>query len=658
MTVFAIASHAAAIGTWKAYLAYHDITEVERAGNTVFVLASKNLFSYNTNDQSLQTYDKINALSDSDIKHIKWNNAAQRLVIVYENSNIDLLSLNGNSTNVSDLYAKSLTQDKTVNDIYIYNNYAYLAVGFGIIKLNVSKAEISDTYNLSFNVDYCYISGNKIYAASATNGIYEASLSDNLLDKSVWSRSGDYVTKDTSVDEELLTLAKSLNPGGPKYSYFGFMRFTNGKLYTVGGGFTQISDMLREGCVQVLDGDDWTIYEDDLEAKTGVLYLDLAAVDVDPKDENHVFASGRTGLYEFNNGIFTKHYDYKNSPIERYLNTYQDYQLVLGCKFDADGNLWCLNSLASSQSLLELKTDGTWVSHSKKTLMRSDYGSLERMGSMFFDSRGLLWFGNNYWALPALFCYDTENDEIWSFENYVNEDGTTISSPNGVCDIAEDLDHNIWFSTYAGPLMLETSQMNNSNYYFTQVKVPRNDGTNYADYLLDGIAINCMAVDGAGRKWFGTNGNGVYLISADNLTQLQHFTSDNSKLTSDVIESIAINDQTGEVFFGTDKGLCSYMSDANAAISEMTDDNVYAYPNPVRPDYTGVITVTGLTLNADVKIVTSNGVLVNEGKSNGGIYTWDGCDLKGKRVASGIYFVETATADGKKGTVCKIAIVR
>ena len=75
------------------------------------------------------------------------------------------------------------------------------------------------------------------------------------------------------------------------------------------------------------------------------------------------------------------------------------------------------------------------------------------------------------------------------------------------------------------------------------------------------------------------------------------------------------------------------MSDASQTSEKMDKDNVYAYPNPVRPDYTGLITVTGLTLNADVKIVTVNGTLVAEGRSNGGMFTWDGCDKSGRRVA-------------------------
>ena len=167
-----------------------------------------------------------------------------------------------------------------------------------------------------------------------------------------------------------------------------------------------------------------------------------------------------------------------------------------------------------------------------------------------------------------------------------------------------------------------------------------------------------MAVDQANRKWFGTSNNGVYLISANNMEQIHHFTATNSKLLSNNIESLAINDATGEVFIGTNKGLCSYMSDATATNEEMTQDNVWAYPNPVKPDYTGLITITGLSLDADVKIVSTSGTLVNQGRSNGGTYTWNGCDLKGRRVASGIYMVETATSNGEKGAVCKIAIIR
>ena len=129
-------------------------------------------------------------------------------------------------------------------------------------------------------------------------------------------------------------------------------------------------------------------------------------------------------------------------------------------------------------------------------------------------------------------------------------------------------------------------------------------------------------------------------------------------MLSDNVESIAINHETGEVFIGTDQGLCSYMSDATKAEVSMVKDNVYAYPNPVVSGYDGLITIVGLSLDADVKILSVSGQLVAQGRSNGGTFTWNGRDRQGRRVASGVYMVATATSNGEKGVVCKIAIVK
>jgi hypothetical protein len=243
------------------------------------------------------------------------------------------------------------------------------------------------------------------------------------------------------------------------------------------------------------------------------------------------------------------------------------------------------------------------------------------------------------------------------YDDFVNQDGTSYSNCYPY-DIKEDLKGNIWIATNKGPFYIKSNEAGMSNATLFQEKVPRNDGTDLADYLLNGIPINSITIDGAGRKWFGTTGNGVFLISEDNMTQLQHFTNDNSKLLSNNINYVSINPQSGEVFFLTDKGLCSYISDATEASTEMTKDNVWAYPNPVNPDYTGPITIVGLTINADVKILAPNGALIAEGRSNGGSFTWNGCDRNGNPVASGVYMVATATNSGDKGTVCKIAIVR
>lgn len=656
----------AAIGDWKAYMAYHDVQEIELAGNLVFVQASNNLYVYNQNDQSIQTFSKIDYLSDCDIEHIAYCQAAHRLLILYSNSNIDLMNTsNYEVTNLADYYNASTTGDKTIYDIYVNGKYAYMSNGFGIVKVNVADGEISDTYNLGFKVNWCEIKDNCIYAYSQTDGQYRAPLSVNLLDKNNWSKVGGYAAKQQADKSELKQMVSTLNPGGPKYNYFGFMKFANNQLYTCDGGFAV--GISRKGCIQMLKNEEWNIYPDDnISSKTNVTYENLECLDYDPTDTSHIFVGGRNGLYEYKNGNFENYYNYENSPIERYNNRSKEYELITGVKFDKEGNLWMLNSQAPTQSLIEFTKDKQWISHQLPDLMKLDDAgftnkSLGLLGNMLIDSRGLLWFVNNHWIVPSLYCYqfseDYSEERLNAFTSFVNEDGTEVSVGAVRC-AAEDKDGNIWIGTSAGPLLLDSNQITASAPTFTQVKVPRNDGTNYADYLLSGIDVSCIAVDGANRKWFGTKKNGIYLISEDNLSEIHHFTTLNSPLLSNGIESIAINEKTGEVFIGTDKGLCSYMSDSSTPNESMTSDNVWAYPNPVKPDYTGLITIVGLSQNADVKILTSNGRIVNEGKSNGGTYTWNGCDANGKKVASGIYMVATATNDVEKGTVCKIAIIK
>ena len=656
----------AAIGDWKAYMAYHDVQEIEQAGNLVFVQASNNLYVYNQNDQSIQTFSKIDYLSDCDIEHIAYCQAAHRLLILYSNSNIDLMNTsNYEVTNLADYYNASTTGDKTIYDIYVNGKYAYMSNGFGIVKVNVADGEISDTYNLGFKVNWCEIKDNYIYAYSQTDGQYRAPLSVNLLDKNNWSKVGGYAAKQQADKSELKQMVSTLNPGGPKYNYFGFMKFANNQLYTCGGGFAV--GISRKGCIQILKNEEWNIYPDEnITSKTNVTYENLECLDYDPTDTSHIFVGGRNGLYEYKNGNFENYYNYENSPIERYNNRSKEYELITGVKFDKEGNLWMLNGQAPTQSLIEFTKDKQWISHQLPDLMKLDDAgftnkSLGLLGNMLIDSRGLLWFVNNHWIVPSLYCYqfseDNSEERLNAFTSFVNEDGTEVSVGAVRC-AAEDKDGNIWIGTSAGPLLLDPNQITASAPTFTQVKVPRNDGTNYADYLLSGIDVSCIAVDGANRKWFGTKKNGIYLISEDNLSEIHHFTTLNSPLLSNGIESIAINEKTGEVFIGTDKGLSSYMSDSSTPNESMTSDNVWAYPNPVKPDYTGLITIVGLSQNADVKILTSNGRIVNEGKSNGGTYTWNGCDANGKKVASGIYMVATATNDVEKGTVCKIAIIK
>ena len=666
--------------SWEIYTSYNDITEIEPAGNLVFALASNGLFSYHIKDGSVTTYDKANTLSDFDINHIAWNKTTKKLVITYTNGNIDLLDANGNVVNVPDLYLKSMTDNKQINHINISGANVYLSLSFGIIKLDTKEGKILDTYKLGFNVNYSYIEDNCLYAASKEAGLYKGVLKNNLIDKNNWEKAGNFKEQtmnstnvyDTTnkywwtvkegkltyytlnTDKEKIYQTEGIIPDGPASNNFYRLYINKNKLYAVAGAWSQEKDCNNMGEVHVWNGEKWEEFEQPSDASLGHRYRDLLCLDFDPSKEGHIMVGSKAGLYEFQDGKFIKCYNKDNtsvitSPLDN------NYTIISSVKYDATGKLWLLNSLGDNSILSFDQTTQEW-----KHYPHSEIGSNDRYnltGLIIGKNNGNIWFVNNYYEKNRLYKYNYNTDELTMYgPTFTNEDGRDIT-PIYVHCLAEDRNGNIWIGTTSGPLYLSMSDIKNGNNIFTQHKVPRNDNTNYADYLLDNSNIRCIAVDGANQKWFGTD-NGVYLVSDDCNTQIYHFDTDNSPLISNIVYSIAVNNNTGKVYFATDKGLCSFNNGIVGSNSEMIKDNVYAYPNPVKPDYTGKINIVGLSFNANIKIVSTNGTLINEGRSAGGSYSWDGCDLNGKKVASGIYMVETATESGEKGIVCKIAIIR
>lgn len=666
--------------SWEIYTSYNDITEIEPAGNLVFALASNGLFSYHIKDGSVTTYDKANTLSDFDINHIAWNKTTKKLVITYTNGNIDLLDTNGNVVNVPDLYLKSMTDNKQINHIYINGANVYLSLSFGIIKLDTKEGKILDTYKLGFNVNYSYIEDNCLYAASKEAGLYKGVLKNNLLDNNNWEKAGNFKEQtmnstnvyDTTnkywwtvkegkltyytlnTDKEKIYQTEGIIPDGPASNNFYRLYINKNKLYAVAGAWSQEKDCNNMGEVHVWNGEKWEEFEQPSDASLGHLYRDLLCLDFDPSKEGHIMVGSKAGLYEFQDGKFIKCYNKDNtSVITSPLGN--NYTIISSVKYDATGKLWLLNSLGDNSILSFDQTTQEWKHYPHSEIDSNDRYNLT--GLIIGKNNGNIWFVNNYYEKNRLYKYNYNTDELTMYgPTFTNEDGRDIT-PIYVHCLAEDRNGNIWIGTTSGPLYLSMSDIKNGNNIFTQHKVPRNDNTNYADYLLDNSNIRCIAVDGANQKWFGTD-NGVYLVSDDCNTQIYHFDTDNSPLISNIVYSIAVNNNTGKVYFATDKGLCSFNNGIVGSNSEMIKDNVYAYPNPVKPDYTGKINIVGLSFNANIKIVSTNGTLINEGRSAGGSYSWDGCDLNGKKVASGIYMVETATESGEKGIVCKIAIIR
>jgi len=515
-------------------------------------------------------------------------------------------------------------------------------------------------------------SGNETYLvdtlfnSKVVNGI--ANISDAEYDPSnhtYWFAAnslGVVSYKQLSTETPTVTYFK---PTGPAVNSPWDMTFAGKKLFVVPGG-RWATFYNRPGYIMMYEDNKWTnIDYSSIEAKTGVICRDLVSIAADPVDKNHFFAASySSGLYEFKDNSFFKYHNFTNSTIENLFGSYQ-YQMLDGPIFDKNENLWFLNSYAS-KSIKVLLKDGKWS--------QLEFGNLKNMPTLqniLISNQNT----NQKWVTSVrpkvgVFIFDDngtitdQSDDksiflsAFIYPEIGNSGQTTLVSkfPGAIYSIAQDKNGVVWVGTDQGPFLFNnTSKVFVDNYTCSRVKIPRADSTNLADYLLSTEKIKAIAIDGANRKWLGTETSGVYLMSENGQKTVQHFTTSNSPLLSNNILSIAINPSTGEVFFGTDEGLVSYQSDASEAGASF--NNVHAYPNPVRPNYKGVITIAGLVEKAQVKITDINGNLVCETVSNGSLATWDGKDAHGRRVNTGIYLVICASSDGTQNAITKILFI-
>jgi hypothetical protein len=222
--------------------------------------------------------------------------------------------------------------------------------------------------------------------------------------------------------------------------------------------------------------------------------------------------------------------------------------------------------------------------------------------------------------------------------------------------IAEDKNRQIWIGTDEGIAVF--SCPGNILDPLSTCRISErltNTLDEYTEYLFETDAVTAIEIDGANRKWIGTSA-GVWLLSEDGKNEVHSFNTENSPLPSNTILDISVNKGTGEVFIVTDQGIVSYFSDATEGADN--HDEIKAYPNPVRPDYTGFISITGLVQDAFIKITDASGVLIDEGYALGGKYVWDGNDYNGKRARTGIYYIFSSNPDASEKKVTKIAFVK
>ena len=485
---------------------------------------------------------------------------------------------------------------------------------------------------------------------------------------SFWVSQGDEGLHCYTIQSTTLThKAGPIQPNSPKRDLSYRMQWVGNNLL-VAGGINTVDAIYNAPTAMLLKEGEWTNFQEMPLKEITKQYPNLrlantTALVQDPQDQTHHFAAlHRNGLCEYRDGKFVKFYNSDNSPLRSILPNsanYYNYVPCAGIQYDVDGNLWMLCS-ETHDIIRILKADGKWTS-----LHYDEIDSVSLCDDYLMHSSGLMFLNSRRMERRGFFGFDTSgtldtqrDDRHILRSTIINQDGTSYSPDEFYC-MTEDLDGRIWCGTNLGVFVIEdATRYFDNDFRFEQIKISRNDGSGLADYLLNGVAISCITVDGANRKWIGTHTDGLYLISADGTEMLHHFTTSDSPLISNTIQCVAVHPTTGVVMIGTDMGLCSYTADATEATEEMDADDVLVYPNPVKPDYNGTIAVRGLSMDAEVKILSSTGQLVWSGVSAGGTFTWDGRTQKGRRVASGVYHIVANNAEGKKAIVARIVIIR
>jgi len=446
-----------------------------------------------------------------------------------------------------------------------------------------------------------------------------------------------------------------IKPSGAPTADIFEMATGNGKLYVVPGGLTATWNNTWNGArLFSLIDESWTTYDQYTSPGLDTL-RDLVAVAVDPFDDDHVYTgSWNRGMAEFNDNSIVQIHTADNSSLEP--NMVEGYPVVKvgGIAFDGDNYIWMTNSGAErivSVRRFDSQTGYSWESY----FLGSSTTGID-IRKIIVDSY------SQKWMLPRVTQSNSNYIIVFNEKNKPGKQVRGLKSGAGygnlpgtsVFAIAEDLEGEIWVGTDEGvavfysPENIFTGENSDAQQILVNI-----DG--YVQYLLETEIVKAIAVDGANRKWFGTERAGVFLLSADGTEQIHHFTEENSPLFSNNITSLAINGESGEVFIGTAKGLISYKSDATDP--EDTNEDVYAYPNPVRPGYSGPIAIKGLVRDAIVKIADIRGQVVYETRAEGGQAIWNGYDFDGRKVNTGVYLVFISNDDGSEKEVTKILFV-
>lgn len=687
------------VGTWRNHFSFESIQLIASDGNRTFAASELALFLFE--NEEITRLSKVDGLNGGAITGLAYRASDDVLLIGYEDGGIDLIK-EGVLKNLVDLANGNFGVNRSINDFDFEGDLAFAATNFGVATINLNSQEITEIFREIgpngdiLRIEEIFFQNGMLYTASSL-GLLSGSLSSNLLDFNNWSlsvntegfknltalgneiiasknsvlftrndqtNSWDTLTQvnfeilDLAVDENrLIVMGSEVLVAWENGTFTGVAMnlLTSGNELTFNQGQFWIAD-LENGLINGLPGNERLILpsgpsSDDIthiEFADSLYAFYASAPDTEQEDS--------TGFAVFSNG------QWNNSSVDGFYNisdvaTY-DGSVYLSSHtqgmFDWSNQLIVTNEFASgivSIPALSSTSDGLYAIRYNDTnaLYRLNEGNWESWSSSEIGSRVFIDMtfseGNVLWLTTertgGVIAFDPINDQ----SRLINRgDGLASAS---VQSVVIDLDDQAWIGNLSGISFFIAAFVFDNSTAFTPFFENR--------VLFDEENVTALAVDGGNRKWMATR-DGIWIFDSNVITLEERFTTDNSPLPSNNILEFAYNPNNGEMFILTDRGLVSYRTGSSAG--NIRHSNVQVFPNPVRPQDSGPVTLRGLAQNANIKITDVQGNLIREVDALGGTATWDLRDTSGSPAVSGIYLFFSSVGGRDETFVGKIAVIR
>ena len=745
-----------AVGDWRIHTSFvgSKVKSIAEGHKWVYYLSASSLFRLDKETDENEALSKVNELSDQLVSNIYYNSDKDYLVVIYANSNIDVIRSGGEVVNMPEIKDAVLTTGKNINDVTFAPGKIYLATEFGYVVIDDSKFVVKESHLYGTPITSVAQVGDMLLISTSDAAYYGDA--DTYYEQLSSFNPGNFKTgcrlrpiNDHSFFDltgwTFVTVITTDDQGNPQFKTTTLIESRTDLLQKTTGGFLlnvplkgqcyltdedgmnpMGTDVGSELCSSNPDGDGtwwlagvnglhqrnsesyykpnalsfstpfWMTYnksKDLLYVSTsaanalvgteyptmvntydGMKWTDVTPenapvhgsywIEFLPDDPNTYFlGTWREGLLKVVNNEIAVTYDNTNSPIAK------KYAMHPVTTIDRYGNVWALQSyenpdhpamvLPAAKAKLNTATADDWQTPSIDGI-NTGHTARNVALSTRNGNYDIKMFTDGDFEMPIIFW--NNGGELQSrppqvqYTQFTDQDGMPFTWTNILC-LTEDLTGLVWMGSSEGVISFNPAQAFSSDFRINHIKVPRNDGTDMADYLLSGIQVNDISVDGANRKWIATQTSGLFLVSADGTKVIKKFNTTNSPLASNTVYRVCCNPNSNSVYVTTPAGLYEYFSDSSPA--EPDYSNIYAYPNPVRPDYGGDVTITGLMDNSLVKIADASGNVIRQLKSTGGMVTWDCCDQYGERAKTGIYMVLCSQANGSgEAVVTKIAVIR